>query len=235
MLTGCILKAHKITFSAQINEGNKYYLLVGQMQYRNIKMKENIGSYKLKKSVLKKFWMKAVLLGLVIVFPMTACNDTGGEGKQSKKARSENSAVNSEGVVLRISDAALIQVDSNPEYNTAEWHFTVNKAGRYDVWLSSLTRDTTFLNFADSVIITAGDTRLTGRPVGDEIVTDDISVKKPWYRADSHMGSIFFREPGEYQVQVISDRVREFTSDLSDLSVDKETLINSLILKPTVR
>ncbi len=199
-------------------------------------MKENIGSYKLKKSgLIKKLWMKAVLLGLVIVFPMTACNNTGGEVKESKKSRSENSDVPAEGVTLLISDAALIQVDSNPEYNTAEWHFKVNKAGRYDVWLSSLTRDTTFLNFGDSVVITAGDTRLTGRPVSDEIVTDDSSVEEPWYRADSHMGSIFFREPGEYQVQVISDRVRKYTSDLSDLSVDKETLINSLILKPTVR
>lgn len=198
-------------------------------------MKENIGSHKLKKPVLmNKFWMKAVILGLVIVFPMTACNDTGGEGKESRKAKSENAAGQAEGVTLLISDAALIQVDSNPEYNTAEWHFTVQKAGRYDVWLSSLTCDTTQLNFGDSVVITAGDTRLTGRPAGDEIVTDDMSVKEPWYRADSHMGSIFFREPGEYQVQVISDRVKKYTSDLSGLSVDKETLINSLILKPTV-
>lgn len=199
-------------------------------------MKVNFRSYKLKiPVVMNKFWMKAVLLGLVIVFPMTSCNDSGGAGKESKNAKSENLTVKSEGVILRISDAALIQVDSNPEYNTAEWHFTVNKAGRYDVWLSSLTRDTTFLNFGDSVVITAGDTRLTGRPVSDEIVTDDSSVKEPWYRADSHMGSIFFKEPGEYQVQVISDRVRNITSELSDLSLDKETLINSLILKPTVR
>jgi hypothetical protein len=199
-------------------------------------MKDIIGSNKDKKPVLmNKFWMKAVLLGLVIVFPMTACNDTGGEGKDSRKSRSEKSGGQAEGVTLLIRDAALIQVDSNPQYNTAEWHFTVKKAGRYDVWLSSLTCDTTFLSFGDSVVITAGDTRLTGRPVGDKIVTEDMSVKKPWYRADSHMGSIFFSKPGEYQVQVISDRVEKLSADLSDLNVDKQTLINSLILKPSVR
>ena len=199
-------------------------------------MKIDFGSHKLTKPVvMNRFWRKAAILGLVIVFPMTACNDTGSAGKESKKARSEKSVGQAEGVTLLIKDAALIQVDSNPQYNTAEWHFTVQKAGRYDVWLSSLTCDTTFLNFGDSVVITAGDTRLTGRPVGDEIVTDDLSVKEPWYRADSHMGSIFFREPGEYQVQVISDRVKKLSADISDLSVDKETLINSLILKPTVR
>jgi hypothetical protein len=69
--------------------------------------------------------------------------------------------------------------------------------------------------------------------VGDEIVNDK-SVSQPWYRADSHMGSIFFKEPGVYQVQVISDRVMTHSTDLSKLSIDKHTLINSLILKPMV-
>lgn len=183
---------------------------------------------------MNRFWTKTIFMGLVVAVAMTACNDTGSSGKAGKKAKAENTSGQAEGVVLRISDAALIQVDSNPQYNTAEWHFTVNKAGRYDVWLSSLTSDTTFLQFADSVIITAGDSRITGRPVGDEIITDDGSVKAPWYRANSHMGSVFFSKPGEYQVQVISDRVEKLSSDLSDLSVDKGILINSLILKPIV-
>lgn len=178
--------------------------------------------------------MRTVFIGLVMAVAMTACNDTGSSAKIGKKGKPDNTSGQAEGVVLRISDAALIQVDSNPQYNTAEWHFTVNKAGRYDVWLSSLTSDTTFLRFADSVIITAGDKRITGRPVGDEIITDDGSVKAPWYRADSHMGSIFFSKPGEYQVQVISDRVEKLSSDLSEVSVDKGVLINSLILKPIV-
>ena len=196
-------------------------------------MKVNFGIYKLiKPVVMNKIWMKAVVLGLVMVFPMTACNSNGGEGKEKKKSKTEQAAGEAEGVVLRISDAALMQVDSNPQYNTAEWHFTVDKAGRYDVWLSSLTCDTTSLQFSDSVTITAGDTRITRRPVTDEVVTDDNSIKEPWYRADSHMGSIFFSKPGEYQVQVISDRVMKLTSDLSDMSIDKRTLINSLILKP---
>jgi len=198
-------------------------------------MKIKFGSHKQDKPFeMNRFWMKAVLLGLVMVVPMTSCNENGSTGKEGRKTRSENSTGRSEGVVLRISDAALIQVDSNPQYNTAEWHFTVDKAGRYDVWLSSLTRDTTLLQFTDSVTITAGDTRITGKPLSDEIVTEDLSVKQPWYRADSHMGSIFFSKPGEYQVQVISDRVEKYSADLSDLSVDKRTLINSLILKPMV-
>ncbi len=196
-------------------------------------MKVNFGIHKLiKPVVMNKIWMKAVVLGLVMAFPMTACNSNGGEGKEKNKSKTEQTAGEAEGVVLRISDADLMQVDSNPQYNTAEWHFTVDKAGRYDVWLSSLTCDTTSLQFSDSVTITAGDSRITRRPVTDEVITDDRSIKEPWYRADSHMGSIFFSKPGEYQVQVISDRVIKLTSDLSDMSIDKRTLINSLILKP---
>ena len=61
------------------------------------------------------------------------------------------------GVTLLITDADLIQVDSNPQYNTAEWNFSVKNPGRYDVWLSSLTCDTSHLHYKEKVTITAGD------------------------------------------------------------------------------
>jgi hypothetical protein len=183
---------------------------------------------------MNKLVNRAGFMGLILVISMTACNYKGEVGKKGKHAVSDQNTEKTDGVTLLIKDAALIQVDSNPQYNTAEWHFTVHKPGRFDVWLSSLTCDTSHLQFGDNVIITAGDSRLTKMPVGDEIVIEDKSVQEPWYRADSHMGSIFFSKAGEYQVQVISDRVERHTADLSDISVDKRTLINSLILKPTV-
>lgn len=177
---------------------------------------------------------RAVFMGMVFVLSLTACNDNGEVSRRGKHAVSDQNTEKTDGVTLLIKDAALIQVDSNPQYNTAEWHFTVLKPGRFDVWLSSLTCDTAHLQFGDNVVITAGDSRLTKMPIGDEIVVEDKSVQEPWYRADSHMGSIFFSKAGEYQVQVISDRVERRTADLSDLSIDKHTLINSLILKPMV-
>lgn len=174
------------------------------------------------------------VFALAAIIGITSCKQEGSSADSGRHDRSDRIAVNEGGVVLRIEDADLLQVDYNPQYNTAEWQFTVEEPGRYEVWLSSLTCDTSHLRFADNVIITAGDTRLTKRPVGDHIVMNDKSVHKPWYRADSHMGSIFFSQPGEYQVQVISDRVEPHTSDVSRLSVDKHTLINSVILKPMV-
>lgn len=174
------------------------------------------------------------VFALAALIGITSCKQEGASADSGKQGKGDMIALNDDGVVLRIEDADLLQVDYNPQYNTAEWQFRVEEPGRYDVWLSSLTCDTSHLRYEDKVIITAGDTRLAKRPVGDQIVKDDKSVTEPWYRADSHMGSIFFSQPGEYQVQVISDRVEPHSSDVSRLSVDKHTLINSVILKPKV-
>jgi hypothetical protein len=182
---------------------------------------------------MKEFVRRIGVIAILAILSVTGCKDNKST-VVDKTGKNENNVAREGGVTLLITDADLIEVDSNPRYNTAEWNFTVKDAGRYDVWLSSLTCDTSHLRFNDLVTITAGDERIEKKPVGDEIVTDDKSVKQPWYRADSHMGSIFFKEPGTYQVQVISDRVMTHSSDLSKLSVDKHTLINSLILKPMV-
>jgi hypothetical protein len=182
---------------------------------------------------MKEFVRSIGFFAFVALVSMTGCKDNRSTAAD-KSGNDDKTVVREGGVTLLITDADLIEVDSNPRYNTAEWNFTVKDAGRYDVWLSSLTCDTAHLRFNDLVTITAGDERIEKKPVGDEIVTDDKSVIQPWYRADSHMGSIFFKEPGVYQVQVISDRVMTHSTDLSKLSIDKHTLINSLILKPMV-
>lgn len=171
----------------------------------------------------------AIVLAIAAFLDLASCkNDNNHNG------RNNSSAANGESIVLNITEAELIQVDDKPQYNTAEWLFSVEEPGRYDVWLSSLTVDTTQLLFAENVIITAGETKLEKKPVGDRIVTEDGSASGPWFRADSHMGSVFFSKPGEYQVQVISDRVEPHGTDISQLSLDKHTLINSVILKPKV-
>ncbi len=166
----------------------------------NFKIKFDNLKENLKMRKLEKHW----IFTLVVLVALTGCKDN---RTQQLQIQQNDIIVRESGVTLLITDADLIEVDSNPRYNTAEWNFTVKDAGRYDVWLSSLTCDTAHLRFNDLVTITAGDERIEKKPVGDEIVTDDKSVKQPWFRADSHMGSIFFKEPGVYQVQVISDRV----------------------------
>jgi hypothetical protein len=178
---------------------------------------------------MKENFRKIGGIAMVCVLSLVSCNNSGND-KSKGSVKEENGS----GVTLLLKDADLMQVDSNPQYNTAEWSFVVKQPGRYDIWLSSLTCDTSNVLFASDVTITAGDTRIEKRPVSDQIITDDKNVKSPWVRADSHMGSVFFSEPGEYQVQVISDRVIPVTANESKTGKDKHTLINSLILKPTV-
>jgi hypothetical protein len=171
-----------------------------------------------------------VVFGMIFLLALTSCADRG--VADYDKTGKSGDAISRDGVItLLITEADLIQVDSNPQYNTAEWSFVVKNPGRYDIWLSSLTRDTLHLRYKENVTITAGDSRIEKKPVGDKIVTDDPKVKKPWYRADSHMGSVFFSEAGEYQVQVISDGVISHFSDTSRISNDNHTRINSLIIK----
>lgn len=175
-----------------------------------------------------------IALAVAAFFGLTSCSSDNNHNGMAGKGMNESAGVNGEGIVLSIAQAELIEVDNKPQYNTAEWLFTVEKPGRYDVWLSSLTVDTAQLKFGEDVIITAGETKLEKLPVSDRVVTDDKNIREPWFRADSHMGSVFFSKPGEYQIQVISDRVGPYTSDLSQLSVAEHTLINSVILKPKV-
>lgn len=134
---------------------------------------------------------------------------------------------------MLVEQADLIQIDDKPEYNTAEWLVTVDKPGRYDIWLSSLTLDTLHLQYNDNVIVTAGETRFDKRPVSDQIVTGDKSVTQPWYRADSHMGSVYFSKAGEYPVQVISDKLESSGDSRAKADTERHTLINSVIIKPT--
>ncbi|MGE5349044.1 MAG: hypothetical protein ACM3NP_07195 [Actinomycetota bacterium] len=178
-----------------------------------------------------------VILNVATVFAVAAMfsfSSCGNESNQNGQERRTDLVVNGQGIELKMSEAELIQVEDKPQYNTAEWLFTVEEPGRYDVWLSSLTVDPTRLRFTDNVIITAGETKLEKKPVSDRVVTDGTEIKAPWYRADSHMGSILFAKPGEYNVQVISDRVERFASDLSQINPEEHTLINSVILKPKV-
>jgi len=132
---------------------------------------------------MKEFVRNIGVFAIVALVSVTSCKDNRGTAGDHQ-GKNDMSTGNEDGVTLLITDADLIEVDSNPGYNTAEWNFTVKDPGRYDVWLSSLTCDTAHLAFNDLVTITAGDERIEKKPVGDEIVTDDKSVMQPWYRAD---------------------------------------------------
>ncbi len=139
-------------------------------------------------------------------------------------------------IALNIESAAFYQNNNDPSLNTAEWNFVVLKPGRYGVWLSSATRDTMNLGYHNKVRIDLNnDERLEAKPVGDKIIADAAGIQKPYYRADSYMGSFYIQSPGEYSIQVISEKIINSVRSGLHHSEMPGTMLLSVFLTPVTR
>lgn len=157
-----------------------------------------------------------------------------GKGDASKTAEEGSVEVMQEmngTISLSLKDAYLFNDESNPDRNTAEWGFTVNNQGRYEVWLSSLTQDTMHLEYNMPVIVTFGDKRLEGQPIGDEIVPDS-GVDKPYFRAETRLGSIYIDDPGHYNIQLISEKVISRSKLKENMLLGTHTIFDQISLRP---
>jgi hypothetical protein len=135
---------------------------------------------------------------------------------------------------LKIEEASCYSDQDDPSGNTAEWVFVVPNPGSYKVWLSSATTDTLSLNYANTVKISLLDHRLEKIPECDRIVKDSKDVSYPYFRTDSYMGSLYFSESGEYNLQVISEKIVSGGPG-QIVSSSENTKLMSLILVPNTR
>jgi hypothetical protein len=138
-------------------------------------------------------------------------------------------------VSLKLDKAECYNDDVNPSNNTAEWKIVISKPGRFRVWLSSATKDTTDLSYANSVRISLLDNNLVGNPACDKIVQNSGDVPYPYFRADSYMGSLYLSDPGEYDIQVISEKVNAKNGATRNVSSASDTKLMSVILTPISR
>mgnify|MGYP007070616110 CR=1 FL=1 len=111
----------------------------------------------------------------------------------------------------------------------------ISKPGHYKVWLSSATKDTSDLNYANSVRINLLDNQLLAKPACDKVVQNSGEVNFPYFRADSYMGSVYVSEPGEYNIHVISEKVIVESTDSPNTSRIADTKLMSIILTPMTR
>jgi hypothetical protein len=173
---------------------------------------------------------------LVLTFVTDSCSNSGTKpGKEESNVIDKIKQLDDGTIDLHIEKASCYSDINNPSSNTAEWNFIVAKAGRYKVWLSSATIDTMDLQYTSSVKISLLDERLEVKPVGDKIVLNASEIKYPYYRADSYMGMFYIQEPGEYSIQVISDKVQAQSSDYSAASDTDHTKLMSVFLTPMTR
>jgi len=121
----------------------------------------------------------------------------------------------------------------NPSSNTADWDVIISKPGRFKVWLSSATKDTSDLRYANSLKLSLLDDQLEVNPLCDKIVRNSSEVHYPYFRADSYMGSVNVTEPGEYNIQVISEKVIAKTTESQNTSATGDAKLMSVILTPT--
>lgn len=109
-------------------------------------------------------------------------------------------------ISLDVKNADTYHDLNNPESNTAEWNVMVSKSGRYDVWLSSATRDSSDLSYDKSVMLSIRDNVIEAKPAIDKIIKNPSDGSYP-YTADSFIGSLFIQDTGLYNIQVISDKI----------------------------
>jgi hypothetical protein len=161
-----------------------------------------------------------------------SCQNNGAQEDNNNTSASNRILQQSDGTIaLKVDKAACYSDQDNPSSNTAEWDVIVSKSGRYDVWLSSATKDTTSLHYQNSVKLNFQDNRLEARPECDKVIHGARDVTYPYFKADSFLGSMYIRDPGEYSVQVISDGI--LPADNSARNTENvSTRMLAVLLKP---
>jgi hypothetical protein len=174
-----------------------------------------------------------LIICLVTVAMWSCANQGGPKGLQE----AGNTILQQEDgtVSLKLDKAACYNDKINPSYNTADWNIVISKPGRFKVWLSSATKDTTDLRYANSVRINLLDDHLVANPACDKIVHNSGEVSYPYFKTESYMGSLYVSEPGEYNIQVISEKVIAKNTGAKNTSPVDDTMMMSVVLTPMTR
>ena len=181
----------------------------------------------------RKIYVFLIMIGVAILY---SCNITVKQD-ENKTISAENKILQQEDgtISLKVEKAACYSDMSNPSSNTAEWSVVVSKSGRFNVWLSSATKDTTNLQYKNSVLLSILDNRLEARPGCDKIIRNSTDVIYPYFRADSFMGSLYIQDTGIYNIQVISEKIVPQDNKNDGSSVNETSKLLSVFLTPITR
>jgi hypothetical protein len=138
-------------------------------------------------------------------------------------------------ISLKVDKAECYHDMINPSSNTAEWNVVVLKSGRFNVWLSSATKDTNNLQYNHSVMLSILDNRLEANPECDKIVLNSGDVSYPYFRADSFMGSLYIQDTGLLNIQIISDKILPKGYQNTNSSETEDTKLLSVFFTPVTR
>jgi hypothetical protein len=175
------------------------------------------------------------LMILSVIFLLSSCNNKGNRSEREVVAGNIVKQDPDGTISLSLDKAECYDDADDPSSNTAEWNVVVSKSGRFNVWLSSATKDTAELSYQHDVLISVQDTRLTGHPGNRKIIHDSRNVAYPYFRADSFLGSMYIQDTGKFNVQVICEKIHpSIDESLKTSGADLSKLI-SVSLTPVTR
>jgi hypothetical protein len=174
-----------------------------------------------------------ISLALVSVLLWSCSNQS---DNKSKMSANDLTVQQADGTIsLRLANAGKYNDAVDPSNNTAEWNVVFSKPGGYKIWLSSATKDTVNLNYSKSVKVNLSDNQFAAIPACDKVVHNSSDVNYPYFRADSFMGSVYISEPGEYNIQVISDKIMPKETATQNESLKNDSRLLAVIISPETR
>lgn len=180
----------------------------------------------------KKSFLWVVVTGLSLLY---SCGNAGSKIADSK--RDENKIIQqADGTIsLKLDKAECYNDTIDPSGNTAEWDVVVSRSGQYNVWLSSATKDTTDLKYKHPVLVNIQENRLEGQPASRKIIHNSTDVSFPYFRADSFIGSMYIRDTGEFNIQVICEKILPDDIDQGTASGEDLSKLISVSFTPVTR
>jgi hypothetical protein len=182
---------------------------------------------------MRRYNIVVALIGIALLY---SCSSSGDHPYLSNNLAVNKVMQQADGsIALHVRKAECYSDKVNPSSNTAEWNVVVSKSGRYNVWLTSATVDTTNLEYENKVLLSVQDNRLEAQPAVDKVIKNSGDVPYPYFRADSFMGSLYIQDTGLFAVQIISDKIIPEDKQEDNSSVHEKTRLLSVILTPVVR
>jgi hypothetical protein len=180
-----------------------------------------------------KFFSLIVIASTVLIY---SCGNSKNTNDNNNRLSVNTIFQQDDGTIsLKLEKADCYSDIGNPALNTAEWNVKVLKSGRFNVWLSSSTKDTTNLNYHSNVAVSVQDTRITGYPACDKIVHNSSDVSYPYFRADSFVGSMYIQDTGEYNIQVVSEKILPESVRNAEFKGDDFSKLLSVFFTPVTR
>lgn len=181
----------------------------------------------------RKIYVLLILVGIIV---FNSCKNTDDQKKTDDKVVRNQIIQQEDGTIsLKVDKADCYQDLVNPSTNTAEWSVIVSKSGRFNVWLSSATKDTTDLKYDKSVMLSILDNRIEALPACDKIIYNSSDVSYPYFRADSFLGSLYIQDTGLYDVQIISEKITPKDIIEAGTSDSGNSKLLSVFLTPATR